>query len=115
KPAEDGEQQKREREANHEQPRDVAAREVAELVREHRLDLGSREPVDQRVEEDDALVRAESREVRVPVARAPRSVHDEKTLRVESAALDELLDAPAQIALLERREAVDERSDPARE
>jgi len=35
-------------------------------------------------------------------------------LGVEAAALDEGLDATAQVAFLERREAVEERGDPAR-
>ena len=38
-PAQHREQREGEREAHREQARDVAAREVAELVREHRLDL----------------------------------------------------------------------------
>ena len=52
---------KREREAHGEQARDVAAREVAELVGEHRLDLRGREALEQRVEEDDALGACRSR------------------------------------------------------
>ena len=53
--------QQREGEAHREQARDVAAREVAELVGEHRLDLLGREALDQRVEEHDALGACRSR------------------------------------------------------
>src|SRR5258706_15564065 len=113
-PAEDSQEQECQGEAHDQQPENVAAGEMAELGREGRLDLGGREPLDERVEEDNALVGAESGEVRVAVARAPRAVHDEEPLGVEAAALDEGLDATAQVAFLERREAVEERGGPAR-
>ncbi len=94
-PAQDREQHEREHEAHREQARDMTLGEVAQLVGEHRLDFRRREPLDQRVEEDDALVHAETGEVRVAVARAARAIHDEKTRSAEATALDERLDALA--------------------
>src|SRR6266851_5754320 len=114
-PPENAEEEEREAEAHREEPWNVAAREMAELVREHRLDLGRREPLHERVEEDDALVGAEAGEIRVAVSRAARAVHDEEPLGVEAAAFQQRLDPPPELSLLERRETVEERSDPARE
>src|SRR5258706_9380624 len=54
-PAEDREQSGREREAHREQARNVAAREMAELVGEDRFDLPGRQALEERVEEHDAL------------------------------------------------------------
>src|SRR5688572_1037400 len=114
-PAEEGEEREGEREAHREQPRDVSAREVSELVGEHRLDLRGREALHQGIEEDDALGPAEPGEVGVAMARALRAVHDEEPLGAESAAAEQVLDPAAKLAFLERREAVEERRDPARE
>ena len=69
-PSKDREQPGGEREEHREQARDVAAREMAELMGEDRLDLLGREALEQRVEEHDALVGSESGEVGVAVARA---------------------------------------------
>ena len=66
--------------------------EVAELVREHRLDLVGREAREQRVEEDDALGAAEAGEERVAVARAARAVHHEQAAVREAAAREQRLD-----------------------
>ena len=44
------------------------------------------------------LVRAEAGEVGVAVARARRAVHHEQALGAEAAALEQRLDAPAQVA-----------------
>ncbi len=78
--------------------------EMAELVREHRLDLLRCEPVQQRVEEHDALRAAEAGEIRVAVARAPGAVHDEQPGRREAAAREQPLDALARVARRQRRE-----------
>src|SRR5437660_257855 len=67
------------------QPRDAYQRrrehvpesEMTELVREHRLDFGVRELLEERIEEHDALVAADAREVGVAVGRATRAVDDE--------------------------------------
>ena len=69
--------------------RDVAAGEVAELVREHRLDLGRLEALEQGVEEHDALGLAEAAEVGVAVARALRSVHHVQARDCEAAAREQ--------------------------
>ena len=63
---------------------DVAELEVAELVRQHRLDLAGRQPGEQGVEEDDALGRAEAGEVGVGVRRAAAAVHHEQALGGEA-------------------------------
>ena len=93
RPAQDGEQPEREREAHREEPRDVAAREVPQLVGEDGLDLALREALDERVEEHDALGATEAREVGVAVARALRAVHHEEALGAETAARHERFDA----------------------
>ena len=56
------------------------------------------------------LARAEAGEVGVAVARALRAVHHEEALGAEAASLHQGLDAPAQLAFLERGEAVEERA-----
>ena len=61
----------------------VVALVVPDLVRQHRHDLLLSEPVEQRVEERDALVAAEPGEERVGLARPPRSVHHEYALERE--------------------------------
>jgi len=66
---------------------------MAELVRQHRLDLRVGETLEQRVEEHDALVPADAGEVGVAVARAPRVVHDEYPLGGEAAARQQRFDA----------------------
>ena len=87
---EHGERQRR-------RPRDalghVLQLEVAELVREHRLDLLGREAFEQRVEEHDALGLAEAGEVRVAVAGALRAVHHVEARAAEAAAREQVLDA----------------------
>ena len=70
---------------------------MAQLVGEHRLDFRVREPLEQRVEEDDALVAADAGEVGVAVARAARVVDHEDPLGGESrSASSERLDALSQ-------------------
>ena len=85
--------------------------EVAELVREHGLDLVRRQALEQRVEEHDALRAAESGEERVAVARAARAVHHEQAAVGETAAREQRLDRVARRACGQRRELVEERRD----
>ena len=53
--------------------------EVAELVREHRLDLVGLQRCEQRIEEDDAPRGAEAGEEGIAVARPRRAVHHEQS------------------------------------
>ena len=85
--------------------------EVAELVRQHRLDLVRCKPLEQRVEEDDAPGAPEAREERVAVARAARAVHHEEPAAREAAAAEQRLDRLARGAFGQRRELVEQRRD----
>ena len=67
--------------------------EVSELVREHGFDFGSLQPLDQRIEEHDALVATDAGEVGVAVHGASRAVHHEHAFRGESAACEQGLGA----------------------
>src|SRR5258708_3071639 len=87
------------------------AREMSQLVGEHRLDLGSGETRNQSVEEHDALGRTKAGEICVAVAGASRAVHHEKTSRPKSASGEQGFDSAAQIRVLERREPVEESRD----
>ncbi len=113
-PGEQGEARERGREREREPERHVPEPVVAELVREHRLQLPGRERRDQRIEEHDALVAPEPGEVGVAVRAAARAVHDVDAARLESAAARERLDGVAQRARLEFAEAIEERRDEAR-
>lgn len=88
--------------------------EMAQFVRQHRLDLGGREAREQRVEQHDPLGRAEPGEIRVAVIRALRSVHHEQTARAETAAREKRIDASGQRRIAERGEAVEQRRDDRR-
>ena len=87
---------------------------VAELVREHRLDLRRLQPAHQRIEEHDALRRAETGEESVAVARALRAVHEVQAARLEAAALEEPRHPRRELALGDRRELVEKRHDECR-
>src|SRR5205814_10416475 len=92
----------------------VLEAEVAELVRQHRLDFRMSETLEQRIEEHDALVAADAGEIGVAMARAARVVHHEYPPGGEAAAREQGFDALAQRLVLERREAVEERGDEYR-
>src|SRR5438045_7882385 len=92
----------------------VLEAEMAELVRQHRLDFRVSETLEQRIEEHDALVAADAGEIGVAVARAARVVHDEYPPGSEAAAREQRFDALPQRLVLERREAVEERCDEYR-
>lgn len=87
---------------------------VAQLMGQHRLHLGRVELVQQGVEEDDPLGRAEAGEVGVAMGRALRPVHHIETRQAEAAAAHQALDALAQGAVLEGLELVEQRGDEAR-
>src|ERR1700730_17008104 len=87
---------------------------MAELVRQHRLDFGVSETLEQRVEEHDALVPADAGEVGVAVARAARVVDDEYPLGGEATARQQRFDTLPERLVLKRREAVEERCDECR-
>jgi hypothetical protein len=73
----------------------VAALEVAQLMCQHRLDLVARQALQQRIEEDNALGRAEAGEIRIAVGAALAAVHHEQALAGKAAALHQGLDALA--------------------
>src|ERR1700757_4166818 len=91
-PAEERECSEGARDRNQQALADVLQTKVAELVRQHRLHFAVAEGLEQRVEEHDALVPADTGEVRVAVARAARAVDDEHAPRGEAAALEQRLD-----------------------
>src|SRR5713101_1608624 len=80
---------------------------MPQFMGEHRLDLGWGEARYQRVEEHDALGRAEAGEIGVTVARSLRAVHDEQAPGAESTFGEQALDAAAQARILERRKFVE--------
>ncbi len=88
--------------------------EVAELMGQHRLDLRLAQPLEQGVEEHDALVAADTGEVGVAVGRTARVVDHEHALGGEAAAAQQRLDARPERLVGERREAVEERRDERR-
>ena len=66
---------------------------MPQLMRQHRFDFRVREPLEQRVEEDDALVAADAGEIGIAVARAARVVDHEYALGGKAAAREQRLDA----------------------
>src|SRR6266571_3060078 len=87
---------------------------MSQFMGEHRLDLGRGEARYQRVEENDALGRAEAGEIGVAVAGALRAIHYEKTSRAKSAFGKQHLDAFLQASILERPEFVEPSRDDRR-
>ena len=73
-----------------------------------------REAREQRVEEHDALGRAEAGEVGVAVARAPGAVHHVQAAGAEAAAREQRLDARRERSVGERAELVEQRRDEGR-
>ena len=88
--------------------------EVSELVREHGLDFVDVQPRQQSVEEHDASRRTEAGEIRVAVAGALRSIHDEQPLGREFAALEQTLDTIADAGVGQWFELVEQRCDQHR-
>ena len=88
--------------------------EVAQLVRQHRLDLVLVQARDERVEEHDALGLAEAGEVGVAVGAAARAIHHEQPAGLEAAFGEQLLDAALERAFLHGRELVEQRRDERR-
>ena len=84
---------------------------VAQLVGQHRLDLGRLQLGQQGVEEDDPLAGAEAGEVGVAVGRALRAVHHEEARQAEAAAGQQGLDAGLQGAVGQGLELVEQRRD----
>src|SRR5207247_312501 len=80
---------------------------MPQLMCEHRLDLGRGEARHQRVEEDDALGRAEAGEIGVAVAGALGAVHHEQAPGAEPTFGEQALDAAAQARILERRKFIE--------
>lgn len=81
---------------------------MPQFMGEDGFDLLWRQFRQQRVEEDDALGCTESREVRVSVGRATRSIHHEQSAGTESASRQQSLDALPQRNVIERREPVEQ-------
>jgi hypothetical protein len=71
--------------------------EVAQLVRQHRLDLAGVQLGQQGVVEHHALGRAQAGEVGIGVGRAPAAVHHEQALGGKAAALHQRLHAGLQV------------------
>src|SRR5207302_11381964 len=92
----------------------VPESEMTELVREHRLDFGVRELLEERIEEHDALVAADAREVGVAVGRATRAVDDEYSAWGEAAAIEQRFEPLTQRQVRKRHEAVEKRCDECR-
>ena len=89
--------------------------EMAQLVREHGLDFLLIDALEQRIEEHDALVAADAREIGIAVRRAARSVHHEHASPGrKAAAREQRFHALAQGRVVERREAIEQRRDEAR-
>src|SRR5207247_10466868 len=87
---------------------------MSQFMGEHRFDLGRGEARYQRVEENDALGRAEAGEIGVAVARALRAIHYEKTSRAKSAFGKQPLDALLEARILERPDFVERSRDKRR-
>jgi hypothetical protein len=92
-PAEQREADQAEREQADDALDDVLVLEVAQLVRQHGVDLAGRQLGQQRVEEHHALGRAEAGEVGIGVRAALAAVHHEQALGREAAALHQRRDA----------------------
>ena len=73
------------RKGRHDAFQHMVALEVAELMRQHRLDLVAAQAFQQRVEEHDAFGLAEAGEVGVAVRAALRAVHHEQAAGGETA------------------------------
>src|SRR5438046_6028146 len=80
---------------------------MSQFMGEHRFDLGRGEARYQRVEENDALGRAEAGEIGVAMTRALRAVHHEQVPGAESTSGEQALDAAAQARILERRKCIE--------
>src|SRR5438094_5254724 len=80
---------------------------MSQFMGEHRFDLGRGEARYQRVEENDALGRAEAGEIGVAVTGALRAVHHEQAPGAESTSGEQALDPAAQPRILERREFIE--------
>ena len=87
---------------------------MREFVREHALEFGLVELVDERVEEDDALGRAEPREEGVRVARARTRVHHVDVVAGEAGALEDVVDGLAEARVFDGVEVVEQREEHAR-
>ena len=88
--------------------------EVAELVCEHGFHFIRRQALQQRVEEDHTLGRAEAGEVRIRMRRALAAVHHEQALGAKAAAGHERAHALGQRCIGQRREFVEQRRDHGR-
>ena len=108
-------QQRQRGQAHHEHARnaldDVPVLEMAQLVRQHRLDLGRGQLAQQRVEKHHALGRAKAGEVGVGVGAAAAAVHHEQALGGKAAARHQLRDALFERFVLQRLKAVEQGGD----
>ena len=93
---------------------DVLLLEVADFVRQHRLQLRLGQLLDQRVEQHDLAEAAEAGEERVRVPGAFAAVHDLDAPGAEAGALGQLQQPLAQAAFGQRREFVEQRQDQHR-
>ena len=82
--AEQIEQEQRRAENQDDALDDVAMAEMSQLMRQHRFHFGRVEPAEQGIEEDDALVPAETGEISIAVSRALGTIHDKQTRYVSS-------------------------------
>lgn len=93
------------------QLRGVPLLPVAQLVRQHGDDLLGLALLNQRVVDDNVLLPRQAEEVRVAVGAALAPVDDVQLVQRELEALRQGLDAVLELALLERRQLVEERED----
>src|SRR6185369_4930494 len=93
---------------------DVLVLEVAQFVREHRVDLARGQFGQERVVEHYALGGAKAGEIGVGVGAALAAVHHEQALGREAAAAHQLGDAGLERFVLKRLELVEQRRDEHR-
>ncbi|MNT20478.1 hypothetical protein D3C72_1557880 [compost metagenome] len=87
---------------------------MAELMRQHGLDLVGVKARQQGVEKHDPARPAEAGEIGVAMGRPARSVHHEQAVQRKAAALRQALDASGQFGVGERRELVEQGGDEHR-
>jgi hypothetical protein len=90
----------------------MAQAKMPQLVRENRFDFRRRQPRQQRIEENDALRVAETREVGIAMAGAPRPVHHHQSLDLEAAAVQQFFDALLEVGVVHGGKLVEKRCDP---